>query len=63
MNPLQSYIRHIIVTAVIITAEKFKLPIDGAEEAVNVIALSLVGTASWLFVKYVAPFLKETKPK
>eukprot|EP00112_Aurelia_sp_Birch-Aquarium-sp1_P003890 Seg14393.2 transcript_id=Seg14393.2/GoldUCD/mRNA.D3Y31 product="hypothetical protein" pseudo=true protein_id=Seg14393.2/GoldUCD/D3Y31 len=51
-NPLLSYIRHLIVTGVLIVVEKLKLPVEGAESAANIIALSLIGTLSWLVVKY-----------
>jgi hypothetical protein len=58
MNALASYLRHLIVTGILLAVEKFKLPIDGAEGAADVIALAVVGTVSWWFVKYVAPKIK-----
>ena len=60
MNALQSYIRHLLVTALLLAIEKFKLPVEGAEDAVNVIALAVTGTISWAVVKYLMPLLKQT---
>lgn len=61
MNALTSYLRHLFVTGILFIIEKIKLPIDGAEDAANVIALALIGSLSWLFVKYVAPLIKTAK--
>jgi hypothetical protein len=58
MNALASYLRHIIVTSILIAVEKLKLPIEGADQAADVIALVVVGTLSWAVVKY-APKLKK----
>lgn len=58
MNAFASYLRHLIVTAILLAVEKLKLPIEGADAAADVIALTLVGTLSWWFVKYVAPKIK-----
>ena len=58
MNALASYLRHLIVTGILLAVEKLKLPVEGAESAANTIALFAVGTLSWLFVKYVAPKIK-----
>jgi hypothetical protein len=58
MNALASYLRHIIVTGILIAVEKLKLPIEGADQAADVIALVVVGTLSWAVVKY-APKLKK----
>ena len=58
MNALASYLRHLIVTSILIAVEKLKLPIEGADQAADVIALVVVGTLSWWFVKYVAPKIK-----
>lgn len=58
MNALASYLRHLIVTGLLVAVEKLKLPIEGADAAADVIALFLVGTLSWWFVKYVAPKLR-----
>ena len=61
MNALASYLRHLIVTGLLIAIEKLKLPIEGANAAADVIALAIVGTLSWWFVKYIAPKLKIPK--
>ena len=61
MNALASYLRHLIVTAILLAIEKLKLPIEGADKAADVIALVIVGTLSWWFVKYVAPKIKVPK--
>ena len=61
MNAITSYLRHLIVTAVLLAVEKLKLPIEGADAAADVIALTVVGTLSWWFVKYVAPRIKVPK--
>jgi hypothetical protein len=58
MNALTSYLRHVIVTGLLFTVEKFKLPLEGAGDAADVIALALIGTLSWAFVKYIAPKIK-----
>jgi len=58
MNALTSYIRHIIVTGTRVLFDKLHLPVDGAKDAADVIALAIVGTLSWWFVKYVAPKIK-----
>ena len=58
MNALASYLRHLIVTSILIAVEKLKLPIEGADQAADVIALVVVGTLSWAVVKY-APKLKK----
>lgn len=51
-NALQSYVRHLIVTGLLLLLEKLRLPVDGAEDAMNIIALAITGTLSWLVVKY-----------
>lgn len=61
MNAFASYLRHLIVTAILLAVEKLKLPIEGADAAADVIALAVVGTLSWWFVKYVAPKIKVPK--
>ena len=61
MNAFASYLRHLIVTALLLAVEKLKLPIEGADKAADVIALAVIGTLSWWFVKYIAPKLKVPK--
>jgi uncharacterized membrane protein len=60
-NPLLSYLRHYITGIVIIFVEKYKLPVEGAEDMANFVAVSLVGTLTWLAVKY-GPKLKAYLP-
>ena len=60
MNALLSYIRHLIVTGLVMAVEKLGLPTQGLAEGADVIALAVVGTLSWLVVKYVAPYLKPS---
>jgi len=61
MNALYSYLRHLFVTGILLAVEKLKLPVEGAEDAANVIALALLGTLSWLFAKYAPSFIKANK--
>jgi uncharacterized membrane protein (DUF373 family) len=61
MNAIASYLRHIVVTGLVMLADKLALPEEGLAEAADVIALTVVGTLSWLFVKYVTPYLKPKK--
>ena len=63
MNALASYIRHLIVTGIIILAEKFKLPVDGIEDAANYIALAVIGTGTWLITKYGKEIKEKVTPK
>ena len=58
MNALLSYIRHVIVAVILLIVEKSSLPLEGAEDAANLIALVVTGTISWLAVKYIAPLIK-----
>ena len=60
MNALASYIRHLIVTGLVMAVEKIGLPTEGLAEGADVIALAVVGTLSWVVVKYVAPYLKPS---
>jgi len=46
MNALASYLRHIIVTGILIAVDKIGLPIEGASAAADIIALAVVGTVS-----------------
>jgi hypothetical protein len=61
INALTSYLRHLYVTGILIVIEKLKLPIDGAQDAANYIALAIIGTITWVFVKYIAPKIKISK--
>ena len=60
MNALASYLRHLIVTGLVMAVEKLGLPTEGLAEGADVVALAVVGTLSWLAVKYVAPYLKPS---
>jgi hypothetical protein len=59
MNALASYLRHLIVTGLLIAIERYKLPIEGAEDAAHAIALFIIGTGTWLLVKYSKPILEK----
>lgn len=61
MNALTSWLRHVIVTGILLAVEKLQLPIEGADAAADVIALFIVGTLSWWFVKYVGPKIKPSR--
>jgi len=66
MPAITSYLRHLIVTAVLIAVEKVNLPVEGSEDAANALSLVVVGTVTWAIVKFapeVAEFigLKEKK--
>ena len=52
MNPLLSYLRHVIVIGVFYLVEKYKLPVEGVSEAINWIALTLVTSIAWVVAKY-----------
>ena len=63
MNPLLSYFRHVIVIGVFYLIEKYKLPTEGAEEAVTWAALIIVTSISWLVTKYGLQIFKRIKIK
>ena len=52
MTALSSYLRHLIVTAVLIAVEKVNLPVEGSEDAANAISLLVLGTGTWAIVKF-----------
>jgi hypothetical protein len=52
MTAITSYIRHLIVTAVLLFVEKTGLPVEGSEDAAHALALILIGSLTWAFVKY-----------
>lgn len=58
MPAITSYLRHLIVTAVLIAVEKINLPVEGSEDAANAISLLAVGSLTWALVKY-APKIAE----
>lgn len=65
MTAITSYLRHLIVTGVLVTIERTNLPVDGSQDAANAISLLAVGTLTWALVKYaprVADFLGIKKP-
>lgn len=59
IEPIVSYLRHLVVVAVLFLVEKFKLPVEGSEDLAHAIALLLVGSLTWLLVKY-APRVATT---
>lgn len=59
MTAITSYIRHIIVTSLLLLIEKFKLPVEGSEDAAHAIALIAIGTLTWALVKYAPQFAKR----
>lgn len=58
MNPIASYIRHIVVTGILLVAEKYSLPIEGMEDAAHAVALLVVGTLTWATVKFIPALTK-----
>ena len=65
MTALSSYLRHLIVTAVLIAVEKVNLPVEGSEDAANALSLLVLGTGTWAIVKcapQAAEFLGIKKP-
>jgi hypothetical protein len=52
MTAITSYLRHLIVTAVLLFIEKTGLPVEGSEDAAHALALILIGSLTWAFVKY-----------
>jgi hypothetical protein len=52
MTAITSYLRHLIVTGILIVIERAKLPIEGSEDAAHAIALLVIGTLTWAIVKY-----------
>jgi len=59
MNPLTSYLRHLIVTGLLLILAKAKLPEAGAAEAADYLALAAIGTITWAVVKYAPAFAKH----
>jgi hypothetical protein len=60
MNALQSYLRHLIVTGLVLAVEKTKFPLEGAAEAADVIALAVLGSLTWLVAKYGPVLARKT---
>jgi hypothetical protein len=52
MTALASYLRHCLVVLILFLVERYKLPVEGAEDAAHAVALAVVGTLTWLLVKY-----------
>ena len=59
MTAISSYLRHLVVTAVLLFIERAKLPVEGAEDAAHAIALLAIGTATWAIVKYAPELAKR----
>lgn len=57
MNAIQSYLRHLIVTGIVLLVAKYQLPLEGSEDVANAIALAAIGTLTWLVAKYAPPGL------
>ena len=53
MNPIASYLRHIIVTGILLVAEKYQMPVEGMEDAAHAIGLLVVGSLTWASVKFI----------
>ncbi len=58
MNPISSYLRHLIVSVIVMLLAKYKFPLDGAAPFADAFALSILGTITWAAVKY-APNLAK----
>jgi len=58
MTAITSYLRHLIVTGVLVAIERTNLPVDGSHDAANAISLLAVGSLTWAVVKY-APKIAE----
>lgn len=58
MNAVASYLRHVIVGLVVLAAERIGLPAEGLGVAAEELAVLLVGTLTWLAVKYGPAWLK-----
>lgn len=59
MTAITSYLRHLIVTGILIVIERAKLPVEGSEDAAHAIALFAIGTITWAFVKYAPEIAKR----
>jgi hypothetical protein len=59
MSAITSYIRHLIVVGILLLVSKFGLPLEGANEMANGLALFLIGTGTWAVVKYAPEFAKQ----
>lgn len=59
MNAITSYLRHTIVAAVLLFVEKTNLPVEGSEDAAHAIALAIIGTLTWVIVKYAPELAKR----
>jgi hypothetical protein len=53
MNALASYLRHLIVTGLMVLVAKYRLPAEGAPEAAQALALLVAGTLTGVMVKYI----------
>ena len=58
-EPVKSYIRHVIVVAIVALAAKLGLPEEGISDFAQGLALMLIGTATWAIVKYAPPGLRK----
>lgn len=58
MTAIASYLRHLIVTGLLLLVSSYQLPLAGSEEAANAIALLVLGTGTWVIVKYLPNLAK-----
>lgn len=58
MKPIASYLRHAITAGVLLLLAKYKFPLEGADMFADAIALGVIGTVTWLIVKYLPEFAK-----
>ncbi len=59
MNPIASYIRHLIVTLIVLLLVKFKFPLEGADAFADSLSLFVVATLTWAIVKYMPDLAKS----
>lgn len=59
MNAISSYLRHLIVTGLVVLVAKYKLPVEGSAAAADALALLALGTVTWLVIKYAPPGLAK----
>ena len=59
MTAITSYLRHLVVTAVLLFIEKTNLPVEGSEDAAHALALSIIGSLTWAIVKYAPELAKR----
>lgn len=58
MNPIASYFRHLVVTAIVLLLAKCKFPLEGADAFADALAVFVCGTIVWAIVKYLPDLAK-----